>query len=235
MVMGLSHGYGVAIGTFASFTRDDPDEFGNYYHGILRINTPAGQYQAALDVDTPSGVGVSYRVVDDLTTARLPQVTALADGFHALASTPTSGALDYVRSPILRDGWVVVRVRRALRLWHASWLDLLLGGFRRLFDRAIRWRSFPWVPSAGDNTLDVLEAMLPTATRLYIFGEPFNTGLGVHNVHQNQGDPPGPHQAENAIWQDGAVAMQYSDGTVKIWQVKFNTQSLHTGDDGLPL
>jgi len=233
--MPLDHGYGVAIGTFVSFTRDDPDDFGHWYHGKLRISTPAGQYEAALDVDTPSGVGVSYRVVDDLTTARIPQVAALANGFHMLAQTSTSGALDYVRSPILRDGWVIVRLRRVFRLWKPSWLDLLLGGLRRLFDWSIRWRSFPWISSNGDNALNVLEAALPTATRIYMFGEPFTTGLGVHNVHQNQGDPPGPHQAENAIWQDGGVVMQYADGKVTVWQVKFNTQSLHTDDNGLPI
>ena len=59
--MPLDHGYGVAIGTFASFTREDPSDFGHWYHGKLRIDTPSGQYEAALDVDTPSGVGVSYR------------------------------------------------------------------------------------------------------------------------------------------------------------------------------
>ena len=41
--------------------------------------------------------------------------------------------------------------------------------------------------------------------------------------------------AENAIWQDGAVLVARADGSVAIWQVKFNTQSLHTGDDGLSL
>ncbi len=233
--MPLDHGYGVAVGSFASFSRDDPDDFGHWYHGKLRVSTPAGLYEAALDVDSPSGVGVSYRVVDDLTTARIAQVTGLGDGFHVLARNSGSGALDYVRSPILRDGWVVVRVRRILRLWKPSWLDTLLGRLRPVFAWGIRWRSFPWVSSNGDNALNVLEAILPDAARLYVFGEPFSTGLGVHNVHQNQGDPPGRHQAENAIWQDGAVVMQYADGKVAVWQVKFNTQSLNTGDDGLPL
>lgn len=244
--MALDHGYGVAIGTFASFTRDDPNEFGSWYHGKLRINTTTGQYEAALDVDTPSGIGVSYRVVDDLTTQDIPVLAALSDGFTSLASTPASGALDYVRSPILRDGWTVrqlrwrigdVRSRWQTEAWGPTPLDLLVDRFHRWLHRLWRWRwrSFPWVSSDGDNALDVLEALFPTGTRIYIFGEPFTTGLGVHNVHMNQGDPPGPHQAENAIWQDGAVLVQRADGSVTIWQVKFNTQSLHTGDDGLPL
>jgi hypothetical protein len=245
--MPLDHGYGVAIGTFASFTREDPSDFGHWYHGKLHIGTPAGQYEAALDVDTPSGVGVSYRVVNDLSTASFPGITALADGFHAITSTATSGALDYVRSPQLRDGWVVQRLRRwisafflripsrAVEAWRPTLLDRLLGLGLWLPWFPVRWRSFPWVASDGDNALDVLEPLVQNAARIYVFGEPYTTGLGVHNVHCNQGDPPGPHQGEDGIWQDGLVLTQAADGTITAWQVKFNTQSLHTDGNGLPV
>src|SRR5690242_20033680 len=100
--MPLDHGYGVAIGTFVSFTRENPDDFGRWYHGILHIATPAGQYEAALDVDTPNGVGVSHRLTTGLTAADLGPVPGLGDGFHPLPSNDSSGALDYLRSPILR-------------------------------------------------------------------------------------------------------------------------------------
>jgi hypothetical protein len=151
--MPLTHGYGVVVGTFASFTRDNPDNFGHWYHGKLRINTPNGQYEAALDVDTPSGVGVSYRLVTDLTTAGIPLLTALTNGFTALPTTPTGGALDYVRSPILADGWVVARLRRYLagrrnardlELWAPTRLDALLRLRFWPFWRWLRWRSYPW-------------------------------------------------------------------------------------------
>jgi hypothetical protein len=244
--MPLDHGYGVAIGTFASFAREDPTNFGTWYHGKLRIDTPTGQYEAALDVDTPSGVGVSYRIVDDLTTQDIAILAALPSGFSSLARTSTSGALDYVRSPALQDRWVIRRIRwwigalRARRLpepWGPSVLDTAI---RRLSEwpRWLtwwRWRSFPWVSSDGDNALDVLEALFPAATRIYVLGEPYTTGLGVHNVHLNQGDPPGSHQAEDGTWQDGAVLAQRADGSVTAWQVKFNTQSLHTDANGLPV
>jgi hypothetical protein len=244
--MPLDHGYGVAIGTFASFTREDPTDFGTWYHGKLHIDTPAGEYEAALDVDTPSGIGVSYRLVDDLTTQDIPVLAALPGGFTSLANAPDSGALDYVRSPILLDGWVVRQLRWRIgglrsrwnrEAWGPTPLDLAVDRLHRWLRRLWRWRwrSFPWISSDGDNALDVLEALLRTAARIYILGEPFTTGLGVHNVHMNQGDPPGPHQDENAIWQDGAVLVERANGSVAVWQVKFNTQSLHTGDDGLPL
>jgi hypothetical protein len=230
--MSLDHGYGVAIGTFVSFTREDPSDFGHWYHGKLRIDTSSGQYEAALDVDTPSGVGVSYRVVTDLTPASIPGLVAMPDGFHALASTPLSGALDYLRSPILRDGWVVQRLR--WRFGAPTPFDALLARLRGWLGW-FRWRSFPWVTSDGDNALDVLEPLVQGAARIYIFGEPYTTGLGVHNVHYNQGDPPGSHQGEDGIWQDGAVLAQAADGAITAWQVKFNTQSPHTDDNGLPV
>jgi hypothetical protein len=246
--MPLDHGYGVAIGSFASFTREDPSDFGHWYHGKLHIDTPAGQYEAALDVDTPSGIGVSYRVVTGLTTASFPTTTSLGDGFHSVASNAMSGALDYVRSPQLRGGWVVVRARqwigslpsripsRSDEPWGPTLLDWLLGTFRRWIPWIRpRWRSFPWVASDGDNALDVLEPLVQGAERIYIFGEPYTTGLGVHNVHCNQGDPPGPHQGEDGIWQDGAVLTHAADGSITAWQVRFNTQSLHTDDHGLPV
>jgi hypothetical protein len=34
--------YGVAIGSYASFARDAPDQYGRWYHGHLTIDTPAG-------------------------------------------------------------------------------------------------------------------------------------------------------------------------------------------------
>jgi uncharacterized protein YukJ len=93
----------------------------------------------------------------------------------------------------------------------------------------------PVVSSNGDNALNLLEPLLQQSVRLYVLGEPYTSGLGVHNVHMNQGDPPGPHQGDDGVWQDGAVICQDSTGAIKIWQIKFNTQSLNTGPTGLPI
>ncbi|MFG2820775.1 DUF2278 family protein [Kitasatospora sp. NPDC048365] len=236
--------YGVAIGTFQSFSRDPSHDFGHWYHGHLALSTPQGTYQAALDVDAPSSVGVSYRVVDDLRTIDIATVRAFADGFHFLASNPTSGALDYVRSPMLRDPSWLDRLKELLRRLGLLWrrpapgdpvfrpnlADLLAGRLGRYS----AFRLFPWVSSDGDNALDVLEPHLHAASRLYVFGQAFDTGLGVHDVHQNQGDPPGDHYAGNGIWQDGAVVCENPDGSVVVWQIKFNTQTLDTDSNGNP-
>jgi hypothetical protein len=257
--MPLDHGYGAAVGTFVSFTREDPTRYGSWYHGRLRIAAPAGTYEAALDVDTPSGVGVSYRLIDDVSVADLGPLATLPAGFTPLAPDADSGALDYVRSPLLRDGWIVTWLRRLIarrrspvqvaleydlegfdrpvveERWGPSPLDQLLRWASLLRRLRLPWRSFPWVRSDGNNALDVLEPLVRSATRIVVLGEPYTTGLGVHNVHQNQGDPPGRHQRENGPWQDGAVVCIDAADRVRLWLVKFNTQSLHTDDQGLPL
>jgi len=239
--MPLNHGYGVAIGTFVSFTRDDPDDFGRWFHGNLTIATPAGQYQSALDVDTPSGAGVSYRIVTGLTSSDLQGLDGLGAGFQPLVSTPTSGALDYLRTPLLRGPLAVHRLRRLGPTWlyYAApsarpWSPTILDRIIEFVGPSLPQPQFPWIASDGNTTLDVLASLLEDVTRIYIFGEPFTQGRGVHNVHLNQGDPPGSHQAENDIWQDGGVLLQRADGEVTAWQVKFNTQSLDTNDQGLP-
>jgi len=76
--------------------------------------------------------------------------------------------------------------------------------------------------------------MVTGSKKVYAFGEPYTSGLGVHNVHCNQGDPPGVHQADDGIWQDGCVFAIKSDGTLSAYLGKFATQTLNTNDQGLP-
>ncbi|GGY01441.1 DUF2278 family protein [Streptomyces hiroshimensis] len=253
--------YGVAVGTFHEFRRDPTHDFGHWYHGHLSLDTTAGLFESALDVDAPSSVGVSYRLVDDLMVADIPTLQGLTAGFHPLDSTPASGALDYARSPLLRDSSWFDKARETSRrieqtvrrpstgapVFHptagdvvAKWLTSLR---RRMAHRLPSTapcrpgpRIFPWVSSNGDNALDVLVPHLAGAARIYVFGQKVATKNIVHDVHCNQGDPPGTQwYPENGIWQDGAVMCQGTDGRVVVWQIKFNTQSLHTDDDGHPI
>lgn len=252
--------YGVAIGTFRDFTRDPTHDFGQWYHGHITLTTPVGTYQAALDVDAPSSVGVSYRLVDDLTIVDIGVVRGLADGFHHLPSTEASGALDYVRSPLLRNRiWWELLSTATTQAYHLvrrpapgapvhgpDLADLIAGQAGELRQQLERFRpgpqlphfrvrSYPWVSSDGDNALDVIEPILRASQRVYVFGQRFTTGLGVHDVHLNQGDPPGSQWYDtDGVWQDGAVMSEQPDGRVVVWQIRFNTQTLRTDDAGHP-
>ena len=219
--MPLANGYGVVIGTKHDYYRDPPDNFGRYYHGNLVVHAPLGNYHCAIDVDPKSMPdGIQWRIVT-LRPADVAALKALPDGWHALASTPASGALDYPRSPVLHPPIMIYTVR------YDSCLSRLLGW--------IRWNP-AWNSGTGFQALTDLEGILNQGVRFYVFGEPFDTGLGVHNVHQNQGDPVGGgHDAENAIWQDGATIAETADGRFFAFLIKFKTQSFRTDDAGRPI
>ena len=155
-----------------------------------------------------------------LLASDLSSVIGLSQGYHALASTSTSGALDYIRSPMF-----AVRV---------GCLQLLL----RFLNRDYSIRS-TWKRGTSVQALMDLEPLVNTTRAAgllaFIYGEPFTTGLGLHNIHQNQGDPiDSPWSAENAIWQDGCTILQQDAGNYVAFMNKFTSQSYTTDSGGHP-
>jgi uncharacterized protein YukJ len=99
----------------------------------------------------------------------------------------------------------------------------------------LRWNP-PWNSGTGIQALTALESIISQGSRCYIFGEPFTSGLGVHNIHQNQGDPIGSgFDAENAIWQDGGTVVETAQGQFLAFLNKFKTQSFRTDSNGRPI
>jgi hypothetical protein len=150
--------YGVAIGTLNHFAREDPSHYGSYYHGKVYLNTPQRVYEGAVDLATPSGVEVQYKVIPNLSVSLFAPIQTLANGWTQLPRTPTSGALDYVRSPLLRTGPGCIFVRYDPAI---EWLIRLLEALRP-----------KWILSTGDNALNELETQLTGSTRVYLFGAP---------------------------------------------------------------
>lgn len=221
--MPLSDGYGVVIGTISDYYRDQPDNFGKYYHGNIKVNTPAGIYHCAIDVDShQSEVGVQWRTVT-LTESDLSQLLSLDLGFHFLSSNSTSGAIDYIRSPKLKIKPFFLRLSPAIIR------------FIKIFLLFRRWKSGQGVDALTDLEPYVY-ATKNNGLKVLIFGEPFTYGgLGVHNIHQNQGDPITSQWAgENGIWQDGCTILQQPNNTFVAFLNKFSTQSNSTDDQGHP-
>ena len=218
--MPLTDGYGVVIGTQHQYYRDPPDNYGRYYHGNLEIATPDGIFKCAIDVD-PKAMpnGIQWRT-PGLRATDFAQIANLPNGWHPLPSNDSSGALDYLRSPLLHPPLLIRQIKSA------SWFQRVL--------KWLRWNP-PWNSGTGIQALESLEGVLADGQRFFVFGEPFSAGLGVHNIHQNQGDPLGsPWAAENAIWQDGATIVERSDGTFHAFLNKFQTQSFKTDAAGHP-
>jgi hypothetical protein len=96
--------------------------------------------------------------------------------------------------------------------------------------------SQPWTNVTGNEAGEALIAMVTGSAKVFAFGEPYTGGgNGVHNVHCNQGDPPGPHQSDDGIWQDGCVLARKADGSISAYLGKFSTQTLNTNNNGLPI
>ena len=224
--------YGVVIGQFDHFDRDDANNYGNYYHGhiFVRVGSGAGAllYNCACDVKYPDGY-VEYFTPSKLDASLFAGVAALPDGYHALASTPTSGAIDYVRDRLI-----------AQPLGCAAIFYAVLQAFTH--------RNYQvWKQNAGMSALTDLEAFLAAdggIARLYVFGAEYTNPAqsppqGMHDVHMNQGDPPPApgkpnYQLLDGIWQDGGVIVQRPSGLLAGFFVKFLTQTLDTNDQGLP-
>jgi hypothetical protein len=218
--MALKDGYGLLIGTKSNYYRDPPDDYGRYYHGNLIIQAPAGHYHCAIDVD-PKFMpdGIQWRVVK-IRPTDFANFIAMSNGWHPLVSNPNTGALDYIRSQVLHP---------PIMIWNVRY-DSCLSRFLNF----IRWNP-PWNKGTGIQALTDLEAIIAQGVRFYIFGEPFSNGLGVHNIHQNQGDPVGEgHDAENAIWQDGGTIIETAQGEIFGFLNKFKTQAFKTDDLGHP-
>lgn len=221
--MALSDGYGVAIGTLHNYYRDPINNYGQYYHANVELQTPAGIYKCAIDVDSKNlPNGVEWRTVE-LGKTDLNGLKLLSNGWHDLANNDASGAVDYIRSYELQPK-----------------IGCMFVIFDPLLDALLRWLKSvakpQWKQGTSIDALADLEPLLQNPKRLYIFGEPFTSGLGVHNIHQNQGDPAGSAWwAENGIWQDGATVIQRQDDSLVAFLNKFKTQAYETDDYGHPL
>ncbi|HEX8119716.1 MAG TPA: DUF2278 family protein [Solirubrobacteraceae bacterium] len=218
--MPLDH-YGVLAGTLTGHHRDTPDNQGRWYHVHLSVSAGGGSYDCAIDVDShQSAVGVQWKVLR-VPASALGPVPGMADGYHELQHLASAGAIDLIRHPSLVDNPGCLFVRRP-----PDWLQSLLDS---LFPRR------PWTTGSYADATTALESILDVGRRTLVWGEPFTQGLGMHNVHQNQGDPVSSQwSAENGIWQDGATMTQRPDGGFDAFVSKFSSQADRTDDQGHP-
>ena len=209
--MPLEDGYGVLVGTLHNYYCDRFFSDTEYYHCNIKIRAGARLFRCPVDLDSKKEAdGMHWRVVE-LEPDALQPVLNFREGWHSLVSEPASGALDYYRSPELQPTGDCMEALPD----HAAPLAIA--------DRALHAL---WKYGTGPAAFRDLEPLLVRSRKLFVFGEPFRRGRGVHNIHQNQGDPPQSRwYQENGIWQDGAVVVQRRDKTVAAFLCKFKTQS----------
>ena len=225
--------YGILKGPL--FTPSEQTEQGNWFHGIFYVSYHGTTIprKCATDFSSATADNVQYKIFNNLNRSLFANMIALPDGYLDLAPNASSGALDYVRSPLLGPGGCV---------------ELFVALVKAVFGTTI---SDGWILSDGNNAVVALQQLLNSnPTKLYVFGQPFTDPApvtedgvqsqnGMHNIHMNQGDPSvssdgRDHQTDDGIWQDGATIFEYADGTLTAFCNKFVSQTFSTNDQGLP-
>jgi uncharacterized protein YukJ len=206
--------YGLLVGRAVDHRRE-----GNSTtpHFQVLLDAAGTRYRAAVNVrsqEAPSEL--LYLLDDDLQHPVTASISALADGWTALPSTPNGAALDYIRGNLFDP-----RDMRALP--HDADgpdndLPDLLEHYveRATADPLARIYVFGqrWGPEQG--------------TRDKIFG--FVPGNGVHDVHMNQGNSEA-FRRDDGVWQDGAMLLHFPGEPrwVGIF-LAFQSQAWHTDD-----
>jgi hypothetical protein len=219
---------GVLIGTLDHVNFDNPADFGQFFHAHMFVNASGLTWDCAVDVFAPQGHTIWYRILPSLDRDRFAPIASRANGHYFLDRNASSGALDYLRDPLLRGtgGCLFGPILTLADLIS----DALLTWIYALIDR-----DHPWIETSGVDAATQLANLVAGSERLYVFGARFdNPGhVGMHDVHMNQGNLPGTTFAKlNGIWQDGAVIVQKPGGELMAFLVHFEVQKMRTDSNG---
>jgi uncharacterized protein YukJ len=225
--------YGVLKGDL--YTPQEQSYQGTWFHGIFYVSIPNATIpqRCVTDFSSANKDLIQYKIFNNLSADLFSKIMALPDGYTSLPSDSSSGALDYIRSPLLGAGTGALAVGAVVNCDAAS------------------AAGDGWIISDGKTAVQVLQTQLSAGPlKMYVFGEPFQDSSpvtqdgvksqnGMHNVHMNQGDPRQSsdghdHQADDGIWQDGVTIFENADGSLTAFCSKFVSQSLNTNDQGLP-
>lgn len=210
--------YGVLQGKADIFKREDNDDTPHLQIRVVDSNNQA--WRVPVNVLSADQSFLIFHRADPLQSHPLMAgLTNLAPGFTPLPANvrSVSNALDFFRSP--------------------------------LFDWPTGIEAPPSGPGENDDLQDTLITYLNNLKSqdgdLFVFGakfpEPgrspnprpidreFGTVQGLHDVHMNQGNPPGAHQDDNGVFQDGGLILRFPNRYVGLF-LRFQSQWLPTND-----
>jgi len=187
--------------------RDQP-----HYH-IHMKGLDGSDQDVAVNVESSDGSEVLYFINNNFTPPN-------AAGLIALTTTVTrpdqSLALDYVRQKLVtREQMTLLPISQNAA---PSTLHLAID---TIIQKAI----------AGNATIYAFGQTFQNANgRSPFWG--FSPDKGVHDIHMDQGNPNGEHSQDNGTYQDGAIFIQWADGTWSAIFIAFQSQSFQTDDNG---
>jgi len=181
-------------------------------HFRIPVNTFSGMFTIDVNVESTDGSEVLYLINQNFTPPDAEALGALSTGVAGLEREPGGLALDYVRETV--NGAPLVA--------HSQMSLLPIGG-----------------GTMKNQVATILnQAIKDDNGAIYAFGSSYadpNGQQGIHDIHMNQGNPKGPFQKDNGIWQDGAIFVELpaSDKWIAVF-LAFQTESWTTDDSGNP-
>jgi len=190
---------------------------GSSPHYQVLVSADGTLHRIAINVRSQDGSEVQFLVRSRFEHPITDLLAELPEEVRKVPSGPGGVALDFIRSNLMQP-------------WELQPLPLSAAG--------------------PDNDLNekidayVQRAMSDEDAMIYAFGETwgpeqqadryfgFKPGRGIHDIHFNQGNPPGKYAADNGPWQDGGLIFQFprQNQWVGVF-LKFQSQSWHSDDD----
>ncbi len=229
---GGTHGvadYGVLRGVVVQHGREDDDP--QTPHLQVIVEADGERWRCAINVLSSAKKAsdeekqVRFAIVNPLASHPiLSQLDSLEEGFTPLPAQQPGLTLDFVREPLFDLG----------SMQHLPFFG----------------------PGQGDDLQDLMEVFVNKAegkpadvAEVFVWGSRFSGGSprpadkkfktrkGVHNVHMNQGNPPGQFFGDNGLFHDGGLIFRFTNPNrfVGIF-LRFESQSVPTDDrTGAPL
>jgi len=190
-----------------------------HLHATLGVSNGHGgnqNWDSAVNVGTDDSDDLlNYKLIFDFHHPLAETLRAAAPGFTDLTGQNELPSLDFLRSDVLAETGD----------WRTS--DVMDGSEQA-------------EPAA---TLARLLVKAHTdKSDVYYFGRKYNDGLGIHDIHMNQGSTgdkfknngADDHNDHNDIWQDGAIFVDLGDGRMAAYLTAFTQQNVPTDDLGNP-
>jgi uncharacterized protein YukJ len=206
--------YGVLKGKAIGANREDDQSSPHYQVHIL---AGTGHYRIAVNVKSVARPSeLLFLVDDDFQHPLTARLSDLAEGFTPLPRAPGGSNLDYIRANLFN------------RLDMSLLPHTLPGPDNDLSDQFEHFVQAGY-PGTGRHGLCLWPALgTEPQTRDKIFN--FLPGLGIHDIHMNQGNVP-PFLGDDGVWQDGGLVLRFSSAQqwVAIF-LAFQSQAWHTDD-----
>ncbi|UFZ06177.1 DUF2278 family protein [Bradyrhizobium ontarionense] len=185
-------------------------------HYQVLVSADGELYRIAINVRSQDGSEVEFLVRSRFEHPIVDGLKAFSEGLHPLESKPGGVALDFIRSNLMQP-------------WELKPLPLSAAGP----DNDLNEKIDSYVQRAMSDELAFVYAFGiswgPEDKADRYFG--FKPGRGIHDIHFNQGNPPGQYAKDNGPWQDGGLIFEFPDQQqwVAIF-LKFQTQAWHSDD-----